>query len=131
MGASTRDLVRARARDRCEYCLLPQDALPVPTFHVEHVRAKQHGGSDEPNNLALACDRCNYHKGTNLTGVDPQTNNIALLFNPRVDSWSEHFRITRGRVIGLTDVGRATVAVLNMNAPRRVKLRLQIKLTAP
>jgi 5-methylcytosine-specific restriction endonuclease McrA len=39
--------------------------------HIEQVIARQPGGSDEIDNLALACHRCNLHKGPNLTGVDP------------------------------------------------------------
>jgi hypothetical protein len=31
------------------------------------------GGSDDPDNLALACHHCNLHKGPNLAGVDPRT----------------------------------------------------------
>src|SRR5437016_3905081 len=38
-------------------------------FHVEHIVARQHGGSDTVENLALACPECNRHKGTNLTGI--------------------------------------------------------------
>ncbi len=51
--------VRQRANGRCEYCMLPEEASEV-AFHVEHIRAKQHGGSDDLSNLALACDRCNF-----------------------------------------------------------------------
>jgi 5-methylcytosine-specific restriction endonuclease McrA len=69
MDSATRDLVRRRADNRCEYCLLPQTHSAL-THHVEHVVAKQHGGSDEPDNLALACKRCNLRKGPNLTGID-------------------------------------------------------------
>ena len=50
MEAAVRDLVRRRAVNRCEYCRLPQSALPHAPFHVEHVVAKQHGGSDDPVN---------------------------------------------------------------------------------
>ncbi|MBL8214476.1 MAG: HNH endonuclease [Bryobacterales bacterium] len=38
---------------------MPQSATPIIPFHLEHVVAKQHGGSDDPAGLALACDRCN------------------------------------------------------------------------
>src|SRR4051794_18394911 len=31
--------------------------------HVEHIVARQHGGADDPDNLALACNRCNASKG--------------------------------------------------------------------
>jgi hypothetical protein len=55
MDADTRKRVRERAGDRCEYCLLPQSGLPIARFHIEHVIARQHGGTDAPDNLALAC----------------------------------------------------------------------------
>ena len=43
MDAAVRQLVWHRAGDRCEYCRLPQAAAPAFTFHVEHIRARQHG----------------------------------------------------------------------------------------
>lgn len=51
---------------------MPQSALDA-TFHVEHIVARQHQGTDEDSNLALACDRCNFLKGTNLASVDSLT----------------------------------------------------------
>lgn len=57
MDAATRRLVRRRAHGRCEYCRLPQAAQPFVTFHTEHIIAKQHGGSDRPENLCAACER--------------------------------------------------------------------------
>lgn len=66
MNRRTRQLVRRRANDACEYCRMPQEATPFISFHIEHITAKQHGGTDDPNSLALACDRCNAFKGPNL-----------------------------------------------------------------
>lgn len=86
-----RELVHRRAGERCEYCHLPQAAVPFAPFHVEHVIARQHGGDDDPSNLALACDRCNLHKGPNLTSIDPVTRHVVPLFNPRKDFWKDHF----------------------------------------
>lgn len=123
MEAGIRQLVWRRAGDACEYCRIPQSATPLIPFHVEHIVAKQHGGTDDPNGLAIACDRCNAFKGPNLTSVDPDSGNIALLYNPRHDNWNEHFEFCGGEILGLTPVGRATVRLLQMNAPRRVELR--------
>jgi hypothetical protein len=123
MDAATRRLVRQRAQERCEYCRLPQAAQPFVTFHVEHIIARQHGGSDDPDNLCVACERCNAFKGPNLTGIDPETGNVERLFDPRHQLWDEHFAF-RGPVIsGLTPVGRTTASVLAMNEGRRVQLR--------
>ena len=122
MDAATRDLVRRRAQNRCEYCLLPQ-AYSELTHHIEHIVAKQHGGGDDIDNLALACHRCNLRKGPNLTGVDPLTGELVHLFHPRRDRWTEHFSLQDVRIVGITPIGRATVHLLSLNDPRRLELR--------
>ena len=131
MNAAVRELVRRRAGERCEYCHLPQAAVPLASFHIEHVVARQHGGGDDPANLALACDRCNLHKGPNLAGIDPETGNVVPLFHPRQDAWDDHFRWERVEVVGLTASGRATVRLLNMNTTRRLKVRKELRRSEP
>jgi hypothetical protein len=106
--------------------LIKEQALTPSTFHVEHIMARQHHGSDDPGNLALACERCNLYKGTNLTGIDPQTGNIVHLFHPRKDVWVDHFLLEQFRIIGITPVGRATAALFRMNARGRVDLRSRL-----
>src|SRR5688572_11901366 len=128
MNDATRELVRGRAGNRCEYCRLPQSALPFATFHVEHIVARQHGGSDDADNLALSCDRCNAFKGTNLTSIDPGTQAVVELFNPRKHAWPDHFRQAGFEIEGLSDIGRVTVRLLNMNARRRVQLREALRI---
>jgi hypothetical protein len=125
MDAATRELVRTRARDRCEYCLLQQSHSKL-THHVEHITAEQHGGTDSPDNLCWACNRCNLHKGPNLSGIDPVSKEIVLLFHPRRNVWHDHFEFEGVRIVGLTAVGRATVHVLAMNDPRRLELRAEL-----
>lgn len=90
MDARTRGLVRTRAGNRCEYCLLRQEQSGL-AHHVEHIRARQHGGSDGLENLALSCNRCNACKGPNLSGIDVETSDLVPLFHPRWDVWAEHF----------------------------------------
>lgn len=124
MSATLRNFVRDRAVARCEYCRLPDDAAPVSTFHIEHVIAKQHGGLDETANRAWCCQKCNLHKGPNLSGIDPLTDHVVRLFDPRKQSWNRHFEWLGAVLLGRTQIGRATVAVLNVNDPQRVALRL-------
>ena len=126
MDAATRRSVRQRALDRCEYCRLPQAGQPFVTFHVEHVIPKKHRGSDDPVNLCLSCERCNSHKGTNLTGLDPAAGHIEPLFNPRAQPWADHFELRGALIVGLSPVGRTTVEVLAMNEGRRVQLRADL-----
>jgi len=125
MDAATRNLVRHRAAGRCEYCRLLESAHALP-FHIEHIVARQHGGGDSPDNLALACDRCNLYKGPNLSAIDPVDGRIAHLFHPRNDSWDDHFRRRGAYIDGTTPSGRATVQLLRMNAPARLHLREQL-----
>jgi hypothetical protein len=77
-------------------------------------------------NLALACQDCNLHKGTNLAGIDPENGQIVPLFNPRSDTWDAHFERRGVRVAGLTPATRATVEVLQMNAAPRLELRAEL-----
>lgn len=121
-SAEIRDRVRHRAGYKCEYCLLSEHNSPH-AFHLEHIIARQHGGSDDPSNLALACHRCNLQKGPNLTGIDPESGRVVLLFHPRTDIWWDHFRKDGIHIQGTTPTGRATVRLLQMNEERRLDVR--------
>src|SRR5438094_7994540 len=114
IGARTRTEVRRRAQNTCEYCRLHQDDSPLAALHLEHIIPKAHGGTDDLDNLALACIDCNLHKGTNLTGIDPETKEVAGLFNPRRQEWNDHFDLQGIYLIGKTAIGRTTIRVLNM-----------------
>lgn len=121
IDAARRRLVRDRAGYRCEYCRCHQDDLPLVTFHVEHIVARQHNGTDDESNLCLACHWCNFHKGPNLaTHMDGQ---LVPLFHPRTQRWDEHFAVEGDRIVGLTPVGRGTVELFNMNDEDRRELR--------
>jgi 5-methylcytosine-specific restriction endonuclease McrA len=119
----TRHLVRQRADDRCEYCRLRQAHDAFHSFQIEHIIARQHRGGDDPGNLALACHTCNSHKGTNLFGRDPDTDESVRLFHPRDDVWTAHFRFNGPLVAGISAIGRTTAWLLRMNSPQRLELR--------
>jgi hypothetical protein len=123
MEESVRQLVRDRAGNRCEYCRLPQEIGSTVRFHIEHIRPRQHGGADQPENLALACPTCNWNKGPNMSAVDPETDILLPLFNPRSDIWTEHFALFDFKIVGLTVSGRATARLLRMNDPEHVEVR--------
>jgi len=123
MDSALRSLVCRRAGDVCEYCRLPQAASRIARFHVEHVIARQHGGQTEPNNLALACSYCNFHKGPNIAAIVPEFVRLVPLFNPRRDDWADHFVWEESIVVGRTAIGRATVELLAMNDWQRVEVR--------
>ena len=123
ISAQIRSRVRERAQNACEYCHLHQDDSPLASLHVEHIVPKIHGGNDDLDNLALACIDCNLHKGTNLTGIDPETNEITQLFHPRRQSWADHFEWQGIYLTGKTATGRTTSRVLNINSEDQVALR--------
>lgn len=115
MDHVTRLEVRNRADNRCEYCRLRQRHEEENPFHVEHIIARQHGGTDDPGNLALACSWCNVIKGPNLASIDPDSGELTRLYHPRKDCWADHFRRDGAFILGLTDVGRATAWLLRFN----------------
>lgn len=128
MGAidpNVAQFVRERANDVCEYCLSPQRIYRL-RFQIEHIIARQHGGEDSLDNLALACGRCNRYKGSNIAGIDPITGSLSRLFDPRKDHWSEHFKWEGPNVVGCTAVGRVTVGLLVMNHPDVLAVRHEL-----
>jgi hypothetical protein len=90
---------------------------------VDHVIAEKHGGQTALDNLALSCTVCNRRKGSDISSVDPETGNLMPLFNPRTQGWSDHFMLDGAHIVGLTNVGRTTVAFLQLNAFERIMER--------
>ncbi len=125
MNEATRNLVRRRAGNRCEYCGRPQSESLLASLHIEHILPRKHHGGDDAENLALACIDCNLHKGTNVAGYDPVTGALTGLFHPRRQLWSDHFEWHGVLIVGITAVGRTTVDVLELNSPDRLELRAQ------
>lgn len=49
------------------------------------------------------------------------------MFNPRMDNWEEHFDLEDGIILAKTDIGAATIKVLDLNQVERIiERRLQI-----
>lgn len=117
-----RQLVIAKASSRCEYCLLSQAAQEA-TFHIDHVVPVTAGGETVLENLALACVSCSLRKAARQKVIDLETGNEVPVYNPRRDTWSQHFRWDGPYLIGLTATGRATVDALAMNRPIIVAIR--------
>ncbi len=115
-------LVWERASGRCEYCRVAQEHDRLP-FEIDHIVAKKHGGATQLGNLCLACFADNNHKGPNIAGIDPHTRKLTPLFNPRRHKWGRHFRWDGPILVGLTPVGRTTIAVLEINLDYRVAFR--------
>jgi len=120
--AETTRLAEQRAGGRCEYCRMHQ-ALQGATFHVEHIRPRVDGGSDDLDNLAWACPGCNLKKSKRQTIVDADTGAPVPLFHPRLQNWSQHFSWSRYILAGLTPVGRSLIVAFDLNSERRQMIR--------
>lgn len=116
INASTRKSVRQRANYLCEYCHSSEEASTT-RFTLDHRQPKSLAGSDDIDNLVLACHRCNMRRYNFTTGTDPETTCDVPLFNPRSQLWSEHFSWSADglSIVGLTAIGRATCHRLDMN----------------
>jgi ribosomal protein L37E len=114
------EIVRERAKRRCEYCHYPELLSSAP-LSIDHIQPQSFGGSDEPENLALACRRCNERRYNFTQGLDPTTGQKVAIFNPRQDRWSEHFTWSTdgSKILGITAIGRATCNRLDLNDERR------------
>ena len=78
------------------------------------------GGSDDLDNLALACRRCNERRYNSIAGFDPETEEIVPLFHPRKQNQADRFVWTEeGTIVsGITPIGRATCVSLDLNDMR-------------
>jgi hypothetical protein len=119
-----REKVTAPAQHRCRYCLTAESIVGTP-MEIDHLIPQSLGGLTEEANLWLACSLCNDHKGDRIAALDPLTDEIVRLFDPRHQVWQEHFAWTAdgSRINGQTPIGRATVVALSLNRPSLVKAR--------
>ncbi len=117
-----RKLVTERARNRCEYCLLPQE-LALHMHEPDHIVPVQHGGNTDKDNLALSCMRCNRFKGSNIGSLDPETGYLVRFFNPRKEKWADHFKTEDALIVPLTAEARVTVKIFRFNDQDRVTER--------
>ena len=124
ISPALRLVVAERARYCCEYCQSAERITSGP-MHVEHILPTARGGRTDSANLAYSCARCNLHKGTRVDFRDPISHTMTPLFNPRRQSWPDHFIWSedKTRILGLTAVGHATIAALTMNDPLIVMSR--------
>jgi HNH endonuclease len=125
IGDALREIVRRRAGERCEYCLIAE--IFISPHEPDHIIAVQHRGPTSAENLALACFDCNRRKGPNISSVDPISGQIIPLFNPRRDIWQDHFQLDGARIVGVSPAGRATIELLDFNNPIRILIRKELQ----
>ena len=118
--------IRTEAGNRCGYCLSLQKYV-LGVLEIDHIIPQAKGGTDDPDNLWLACRLCNGYKGVQTTALDPNTGKTSQLFNPRYQKWSRHFQWSSNgtQIEGKTAIGRATVNALQLNNFIAVTVREQ------
>lgn len=116
VSSKLRQKVIERAKGFCEYCQ-SDSAFSQDPFDIEHIFPISKEGNSDVENLALACHGCNVYKSNKTTGYDDLSEEKVRIFNPRKDVWKEHFAWMEDFtvIIGLTSIGRVTIAELKMN----------------
>ena len=120
--AEIRKLVFVRAGNCCEYCLMGREDRLIP-YQIDHIISIKHGGTNDDDNLCLACYKCNGFKGSDIASRDPETGDPVFLFHPRKQHWENHFRLDGAEIEPLTPEGRITVFLLRLNSTDRIKQR--------
>jgi len=71
-------------------------AVSTAAYHSEPLTSRFTSSTSWPSStvvmttlriIALACHRCNLHKGTNLSSIDPDSGDVVSLFRPRDEVW--------------------------------------------
>ena len=124
ISPALRRRVLAPSRNQCAYCHTLTSVTGARGV-IDHIVPEAAGGATELENLCLACHACNEFKGARAQTRDPKSGRDAALFHPLRQRWHDHFRWNSdaSEIIGLTAIGRATVAALNMNHPLIVEAR--------
>lgn len=120
-----RQEVRLNAGGRCEYCRRP-DHETAYGHTIDHIIPIKHGGLTILENLVYACLFCNQHKGTDVAVYDHETGHLTPLFNPRTQKWEEHFSVEQYVIVPKTIVGRVSILILQMNAPKQIEARAEL-----
>lgn len=119
ISAELRRQVRERSNGCCEYCLMNEE-FDFLTYEVDHIIADKHRGSTSLDNLCLSCFECNRFKGSDISSVDIETDQVVPLFHPRRMKWSDHFRLDDAVITPLTPEGRVTEFLLRLNKNERI-----------
>ena len=124
ISPATQQQVRERAEFLCEYCHTAEKWQYVP-FTIDHVVPLDLGGTDDLDNLGLACFHCNRQKSNRLQAEVPKSGEEIPLFNPRQHNWADHFiwSADKRMLLGMTTIGKATIQALQLNRDRIIRIR--------
>lgn len=90
---------------------------------IDHIISLKHGGTNALDNLAYSCWLCNSNKGSDIGSIKHSTREFLRFFNPRIDVWSEHFRLVSYRIEPISDIGLVTEFIFGFNDGERIAER--------
>lgn len=67
-----------------------------------------------------------WRQGSDIASTDQLTGTLVYLFNPRTQSWHDHFAVEDGLIVPLTPAGRVTEKILKPNLTERVEVRAEL-----
>jgi hypothetical protein len=120
-----RQRVAERADFLCEYCLIHAEDTYFGC-EVDHIISVKHDGPSTASNLAYACFFCNRDKGSDIGSIVWETGAFVRFFNPRTDSWAEHFRLNGVIIEPLSNIGQATARILGFDESERILERQEL-----
>lgn len=116
---SVKSEVALRAGYRCEYCQRLEDDSFIK-YQIDHIISRKHGGKTLLENLAYSCPICNNSKGTDIGTILENEDILIRLFNPRKHNWFDHFDVIEAIISAKTEIGAATIKVLDLNNINRI-----------
>lgn len=103
---------------------MPDDKdLTYYSHHIDHIRSIKHRGTSSVDNLAYACMHGNAAKGADIGTIHDATDEFVYFYNPRTDSWDDHFAVRDFVIEPLTPTGWVTAVMLQFNTPDRIEAR--------
>lgn len=118
MAKISKDLdekIRREAKNRCGYCLNPQELIPYSKSNILYRRLQAANLQKKISGLpAASATLTKPRKPKRLIISQGKT---VKLVNPRKQKWREHFDFTEDKteIIGKTPCGRAPVEALQIN----------------
>ena len=84
---------------KCAYCGIDGsndfETWFTANFSVDHINPRKHGGTGEPDNLALACHSCNLYKGSTECHSVEEAKEIIRQKKRQARNWYEKYILSK------------------------------------
>ena len=85
---------------KCAYCGIDGSSdfatWFTANFAVDHIKPQKYGGTNDPNNLALACHSCNLYKGAEYCETVEDAKKIIRQKKIQARNWYEKYVFKHG-----------------------------------